>query len=439
MKKTLVKIAVAIEEKDKPCWPHINHDSAKELNRILDTVFQRNADIAFDVVSYTDCAEAQADYAEDVKKYDGVLVLDMACWKDVDLFYARQAKGGIPTIVADVPYCGSGSVLMRVIPAVRDEKLPVPVLSTLDYTEIADAVRLFDVVAKMKQTTILVVCNNRRIETEAFEEEWGVKFIYKTSGDMNAYLKEINPEDAKVFAERWINDADEVLEASEEEILRSAVLHLAIKKMMADCQADAVTLDCLDLSYEGSYDNNEHMYPCLSHFEMLNNGIVAVCEADITATISSLVIQYLTQRPGYVSDPLIDTSSNQIVYAHCVACKNVFGCADARKCRYTIRSHAEDKKGASVQVFFPLNEPLTTVMVRPSKFMPSTIHSSRAVGNVGFQEACRSKLAAETNAQAVLDNWTEFWHRVTVFGDYRKQFMNLFKMKGLAVIEEDKQ
>ena len=31
------------------------------------------------------------------------------------------------------------------------------------------------------------------------------------------------------------------------------------------------------------------------------------------------------------------------------------------------------------------------------------------------------------------------WHRVTVFGDCRKQLMDLFKMKGLKVIQEDKE
>ena len=30
------------------------------------------------------------------------------------------------------------------------------------------------------------------------------------------------------------------------------------------------------------------------------------------------------------------------------------------------------------------------------------------------------------------------WHRVTVFGDYRKQFAMLFKMKSIKLMEEDK-
>ena len=30
-------------------------------------------------------------------------------------------------------------------------------------------------------------------------------------------------------------------------------------------------------------------------------------------------------RPGYISDPVIDTSKRQIIYAHCVASNKAFG------------------------------------------------------------------------------------------------------------------
>ena len=60
---------------------------------------------------------------------------------------------------------------------------------------------------------------------------------------------------------------------------------------------------------------------------------------------------------------------------------------------------------------------------------------------MGLQEACRSKLAAECDAQTLLDNWAPSgsWHRVTVYGDYRKLLMQLYKIKGLAIVEEDKE
>ena len=440
MKRTHVKVVVVRETADTPNWPCINHDANKELKRIMAPLTALNPDMDFDVVSYTNVQEAEADYDNDLKIYDGVLVLLMTLWKGIDLFYARQSKGGIPTIIADVPYCGSGSALVFSSRVIRAENLPVPLLATLNYNEIAHSVKIFDVLAKLKQTTILIISSREDIihSITQMQETWGFQYVLKNSKDVNEYLTRVDMTEAVKIAKCWCRDAIEIREASESDIMESAALHIAIRDMMKDTDADAVTIDCLTLSYAGEYENGAHMYPCLSHFEMLNRGTVAVCEADIPATVTSLIVQYLTDRPGFVSDPLIDTSSNQVIYAHCVGCTKVYGCKDARTCQYAIRSHAEDNKGASVQIIFPLGEQVTTTIAYSSM---AAIHSGKAVGNVGLQEACRSKLAAECDAQTLLDNWAPSgsWHRVTVYGDYRKLLMQLYKIKGLAIVEEDKE
>lgn len=436
--KTRVKIVVSVENRDTPCWPCINHDYNKEVNRALKPIIELNKEMDFDVVTYTDVQQAKDDYEADLKKYDGILLLLMTCWKKIDEFYCRQAEEGIPVVVADIPFCGSGSILCVASPMIKKEKLPVPLISSLNYTDIADAVKLFDVIRKMKDTKILVVSNGvNRNGQDSFTKKWGCQFINCTAADLHAYFQNVAEDEAKKIAEKWIDEAAGVIEPNEEEIIVSAKLYLAIKKLKEKVGADAVTVDCLTLSYGNQYTNKAHMYPCLSHFEMTKNGEVAVCEADINATVTSLITLYLTGRPGYVSDPVIDTSSDQIIYAHCVACTKVYGVDDPRCCKYYIRSHAEDKLGASVQVIFPAGEKLTTTMVYSENNLAS-VHSSVSVGNVGGDEACRSKLAATTNAEKLLYNWAPGWHRVTVFGDYRKQFMNLFRMKGLDIYEEDK-
>lgn len=442
MKRTCVKIVAVRENPDTPCWPCINHDADKELARVTAPVIQNNPDIDFDIVSYTELSQAKADYDEDVKKYDGVLVLLLTCWKGIDLFYAQQSRDGIPTIIADVPFCGSGSMLWNTVSTVRDNDLPVPVLSTLDYNEIAEAVRIFDVLAKMRRTTVLVVQDvpetghgNRAELSKRFGETWGIRVVTAGSEEFLNYMKAVPDDEAQKVADHWVADSVEVREPTRDDLLESARVYVSVRNMMRDYGAQAVTLDCLGLSYTGAYGEHRHFYPCLSHFEMLNNGVVAVCEADLNSTVTELLIHYLTGRPGFVSDPVIDTSSDQIIYAHCVACRKVFGCNDARSCRYIIRSHAEDKKGASVQVIFPAGEDVTTVIVYPDF---ACIHSAKSVGNVGLEEGCRSKLAAVTDAQKVLYNWRGAWHRVTVFGDYRKAFMWLFKSRGLKVYEEDR-
>lgn len=440
MRNTIVKVAVAVAKQGVACWPCIDWPYEKELNRILSAVRTLNPDMKFEVACYTDLAQAKADYEADLNAYDGVLMLEMTCWSGIEQFYIEQAAEGLPTIVADVPFYGSGSVLAVAAQLIREHNYPVPLLSTLDYNEIARAVRCFDAIRRMKEARILVVGNkDYRVEEEGqerFEKLWGCEFVNRDGALLNQFFAEASEEEAREIAARWIREADNVYEPTEEEIVRSAKLHLAIRNMMQANQCNAVTLDCLNLSYENQYLENKHMYPCLSHYEMLKNGIVAVCEADAYSTVSSLLIKFLTDRPGFVSDPAIDTSADQIIYAHCVACTKVYGVHDPRTCRYNIRSHAEDKRGASVQVIFPAGEKLTTIQTFPDR--TASIHSSTSVGNCGLEEGCRSKLVASANAEKLLEQWSPSWHHVTVYGDYRKLFGYLFKMKGVKLLEEDK-
>lgn len=437
MRNTRVKIAVAVAKEDVAGWPGINWPYEKELKRIMDVVRSMNTDIDFTLTYYTDKSEAEADYEEDLKKYDGVLVLVMTCWTGVELFYAQQAAEGIPTIVADIPFYGSGSVLMKLSPMLREKKYPVPLLATTDYREIGQVVRCFDVIHKMKEVRILVISDrdvsNRQV---GFDKQWGCEFINCTAEELNRLYEKADSSEAEKVADRWIEEAVHVVEPTRDEIVKSARLHIAIRDMMAAHNCQAVTLDCLSISYANKYLNGQKMYPCLSHYEMLKNGTVAVCEADPHSTVSSLLTLYLTGRQGFVSDPVVDTSCDQITYAHCVACTKIFGCKDARTCSFNIRSHAEDLQGASVQVNFPAGEKLTTIQTFSDG--TASIHSAVSLGNNTREEGCRSKLLAKANAEKLLENWSPNWHHVTVFGDYRKLFGYLYKMKGIRVIEEDK-
>ena len=436
--KAKVKIAVQMKAPGVPGWPCINYDYDKELARVLEPVYARNPDIEFDIFKYTNVEMAKADYEADLAKYDGVLVLLMTNWLKIDEFYINQSKTGLPTIVCDVPYCGSGSMLEKTSPLVRAGGFPVPMVSSFNYNDIAEAAALFGVIKKMKEAKILVVKNRAQEEVQgAAHEIWGCTFINKTADELMRVFDGISDEEAAPLAEKWEREATEVREPTKADIMQGAKLYYAMKKMMAECGADAVTIDCLELSYNDIYGESCHMYPCLAYYQMANDGEIGICEADINSTISAMLTLYLTGRPGYVSDPVIDTSSGQIIYSHCVACRKVYGKDDPRTCQYYLRSHAEDKKGASVQVIFPCGEKLTTVQISNAEGWAS-IHSSVSCGNASGENGCRRKLAANCNAESILEKWMPAWHRVTVFGDYRKEMKNLFKMKGYKIIEEDK-
>ena len=69
------------------------------------------------------------------------------------------------------------------------------------------------------------------------------------------------------------------------------------------------------------------------------------------------------------------------------------------------------------------------------------VHSGIAVENVDEEKACRTKLAVKADAKAILANWNKGadfgWHRITVYGDYREDFINFATLFGMKIVEED--
>ncbi len=436
MNSVRIKVVVQAKPENVPGWPHINFNYAKKTEEVMSCVRAYNPDAIFDVVKYTSVKEAEESYEEDCKIYDGILLLLMTNWMGLDEYYATRARDGIPCAIAAVEYCGSGSILLGGA-FIKANKLPVPCVSSGNNNDIARLARILVVEGKLKRSTILIVRNGVQedIQKKA-TERFGVSFINKNSKDLMSAFDAIKDEEAMPIVQKWTNNSLGVIEPSDSDMLESAKLYLAIRRMAEQVNAAAVTIDCLTLSYQDELGSNRHMYPCLSHFQMMEDGSLGVCEADIDSTIASLIVLYTTGRYGFVSDPVIDTSSDQIIYAHCVACRKVYESKDPRICEYYIRSHAEDQMGASVQIIFPEGEKLTTINVY-NKEGCASIHSSVSKGNAGGDAGCRSKLVAQCNAQKILENWMPIWHRVTVYGDYRRDFINFFKLKALNVIEED--
>jgi len=433
--KTKVKVVFPADEPDAPSWPYIGYDVEKRSREVLAVLESRLPELDFASGIYR--SKKQAEQALGSEHFDGYLVYMTAMWTGIAELYARNAR---PVIVADELHSGSGGFL-RVHSIVKKERLPVVGVASSDFQDVIDAVRLIDVLSRMRETRILVIADhetwtvNQRM-VDDIRAIFGTQVIRMNSGELQAYFDQVDSGEVEGWKDRWIQEALKVVEPDEAEIRRSARMYLALKSAMQEKQADAVTVDCLGLYYDGRLP----AYPCLGFFQLNNEGSTGVCEADLDSTLTQLLIRYTARRPAYVSDPVIDTAAGQIVfYAHCVATNRVFG-PDGLRSPYIIRSHAEDRKGASVQSLMPMGHQVTTakMSVRNKAF---AVHSGRVVANVEDDQACRAKLAAEVDAQKFLDNYhSELfgWHRVTCYGDYRKQLINLATLYGLEILEEDR-
>ena len=431
--KSPVRISVVFtcNEPDRPGWPYINYDCegrAEEIIKIL-----RRGLPNFEFTHYVFRYKDEVDQV-DWERFDGIVVYMISgMWRGIA---EKIIEMGRPTILIDDLYGGSGGVL-RAFSMAKRKNLPVVGVASSNMNDAIDAIRLLGVIKMLKNSRILDITDRDISDiSKKIKDAFGIRVIRMTSDELNAYYEKTDEAEAEKIADKWIREALKVVEPTREEIVKSARMYLALKRAMQDSDADAVTIDCLNLYYGGKLP----AYPCLALFQLNNEGSTGVCEADLNSTITQLMMRYLTGRPGYVSDPVIDTASNQIIYVHCVASNRVYG-PNGLSNPYIIRSHSEDRKGAAVQSLMPLGETVTTLRINvEAKAM--CIHQGITVANIEDDRACRTKLAAETDAERILENWNaevDFgWHRVTLYGDWRRQAINLARLLGLKIIEEDR-
>ena len=166
------------------------------------------------------------------------------------------------------------------------------------------------------------------------------------------------------------------------------------------------------------YSGKLNAYPCLGFVEMLDAGMIGACEADLMSSVTMIAMKHLTGRPGFISDPVLDTAKRQIICCHCVATTKPLG-PESKSNPYEILSHSEDRGGNSVRSFLPVGFKVTAIEIHPG-LQEVYCYRAKAVENVVNDLGCRTKLACEVDGdmERLFTFWDRYnWHRVTFYGD----------------------
>jgi L-fucose isomerase-like protein len=262
----------------------------------------------------------------------------------------------------------------------------------------------------------------------------GAKAIYVGFDELRAIYDRVDQDQAADCGQRWRASAEQVREPTPDWINKAAAVYLATKELMKQHAADSVTMNCLG----GFASGQLPAYPCLGFMQLLDDGLQGVCEAMPDDAVSMLMARVLTGRSGYVSDPALDTSKNQIVYAHCMAMTKVFG-TDGATARFHIRNlHNRDPRGCCAQSFLPEGY-LTTSFRTNMAQKKLVVHQAKAVGNLDSDRGCRTQLVGEVRGdiEKLLYEWDRFgWHRVTLYGDVQEPICEFGRALGLEIVEE---
>ncbi len=402
---------------------------------------------------------------------DGYVVMQMNCWNRV---VQTMATSGKPVLYVDFQYAGSGGFLVYTAGFLRSQAPNVGFVASSRFEDLVEAVKCFEIVgkggstadfvaataqvrmkntpkpgdmactpdalktlsaqeciARMKESKILAV---RDQNAGPAESVMGIPMEWVSFAEVNDAWKATDKDESRAAANRWRKNATAVIDVSQETLETSAAMYLGMKAVLKKHGANAITVNCLG----GFYGGHIHAYPCLGFHELNNEALVGACECDVRSTAAMLMMNAMTQgRPGYISDPVIDTAKRQIIYAHCVASNKVFGPQGSTN-PFTIMTHSEDRQGASVRSVLPLGYMTTTLEIDQGR-KEILFHRGKTVANDPNDRACRTKIAAEPvgDIEKLFTMWDQWgWHRVTVYGDLKEPVFALADALGWKVVEE---
>ena len=431
MKRPKVRLLFWGAPKGTPKWPSIHFDPelrAKELKSVL---LSRYPDVEFiDGRVVKDSGEAER-VAEEVGSAgeDCVVIFHLASgW-----FSAIEIMRRAPTVVISDPYLWGYAGMITHSAGLRREGVKGFIVSSSSWHDIDRAFGVIRAYAALRGSTVIVIGRHvLSADVREYEEALkavGTRLVFLGFDELRREYERADVTLAKELADRIISVADKVVEPTCEEVIKSARLYYAIKSLCRRYKADGVTIDCLGGFYKGLLP----AYPCIAFSLLDDEGeVMAACECDVDSLITKIAMKHIAGRPGFVCEPAIDTYRGVAVYAHCVAPTRMSGFHEDPE-PYWIRSHAEDDKGATLQVLMHGGKVVTIAKIIPTE-RRILVLKGELLGHEEREGGCRTKAVVRiADAQALIDWWQHNWHRVLFYGDWSRELGWLARLLGFRV------
>jgi hypothetical protein len=421
-------------------WPKPEFDAKAEVakfQKYLQGVQERLGDVEFaggELIPNTEAAAAAL--VPQLAGADGLLVFHLAFGSGGPLL--KLVEAGLPTAIFSQPFSGHDWMY---VPQWQKAGKRVVLAASSDYADIDRLVALLRVPARMRQSRVLVVAGATGTaparSADQLKAKLGTEMVKVSAAEQLAAYQAVDGKAAEAEAEAyWLGPAKKIVEPSREDIISAARLYLALKNLMIQHRAQAVTSTlCM------SNPTNA----CLAFSKLNDLGLVGACEGDMDSTLTMLLCSYAFGKPGFITDPLFDLSKNAVIHAHCVAATKMDGPAGSRA-PFVIRTHRDDNAGAALAVQLRIGQAITCAKLVNLDTM--LLSAQQIIELPDFDDrGCRTQCTARVaNARLMLANWGSgilentdmmtLLHRVIFYGDYVEQVKDLAQLLGVKVVME---
>ena len=374
---------------EKRIAPSINEARAF-LNRLGETVVHEN------VVKTID--EGKSVAKELLSKNPDVVVVFVtggteriiqSVFRDID----------IPIILLACDRANSLPAALEMLPRLRDMGKDVKLVFAKEYDKrVFRALENFlttrKVVKRLRETTLgvfgspspwLIGCTT---DYRLLEDNFGLTIKRLDLLTLYKEYQKVSHSDAEDVAKQIADGVGGLKESFYETVVKATRLYLAAKRIVEKETLDALTIKCFEII--PAINNTA----CLMVSKLINEGIIAGCEGDINATVSMILLNYLTNQPVWLANPAsVDYERNTLTLAHCTVATSLI--SDPKK--IVLRSHFESEKGVSIQG--PVRKgKVTLIRLGGPRLGRMMILSGQIVGtDMNYGYMCRTQVEIKIN------------------------------------------
>jgi len=431
---TKVKVARIYMGTSQGLWPEPRMDFRKEI-RFYESEFAKLKDELSDVEFVIDRLITSADQVGPLKnilkEMDGILLIHFNI--GVRPILNEILSVSKPTVVFAVPYSGHGWSSFGALQK-QPQGAKLECMLTSDYKQLAVAIRPFRAIHHLREAKVLnVTTRSFKSYAESMKSKFGTEIKQIGLEQVVDAYNAVSDSNAKAETAQWIKGATEVVEPSRADIFKSCKLALAFEDMLDKEEATAMTIDC----YGTMWDKTIKLpaYPCLGFTRLNNMGLGGICESDLRCAMSHIILQGLSGKPGFISDPTVDESNNSIILAHCLGTTKMDG-PNGQADPYKLRTVMERREGVVPQVFMRIGQKVTQALLVDTDNL--LYFTGDIIDAPDIERGCRTKITVKIDgdAEKLWKNWSSGLHRQTCYGDITKELGSFCKYKEIEMINE---
>ncbi|MEM1873306.1 MAG: hypothetical protein QXS85_05940 [Acidilobaceae archaeon] len=241
--------------------------------------------------------------------------------------------------------------------------------------------------------------------------------------ELEALLKEaaeVSLEDSEAHARELVARAEEV-RVGFQDVVYATSIYLALKKIAESRRASNVALRCFDLLKALGRTG------CIAVAELIREGIIAGCEADVAATVVMRVLREIAGRDPWVAN-VSGLWDRELELSHCVISRSITK-------SYRLVTHFESGKATSIEGIVEEGLPATIVSYDPPRSLWRVIEARVTRGSPASSRKCRTQVRLQTSPQAIkeiLEDPIE-GHYVAVFSNVVEEASLAGELAGLNV------